>query len=163
VYRLVVFVAAAAMLLPNQGHTQTKRQLLRGLSKIDLLVEELGSRAKDCGLTEAAVRAAIMYPLSAANIQVDPAVNSDATLYVNIGTIYLKADQTCFSSLRIEAYTIQKIALEFSGDEKWVEVRLWHSGGIASSHPSQHARQMTDYAEETVKKFITDWNLDNKP
>jgi hypothetical protein len=40
---------------------------------------------------------------------------------------------------------------------------LWPSGGAASSDPSQHVRQMTDYVEDSVEKLITDWNLDNKP
>jgi hypothetical protein len=31
-----------------------------------------------------------------------------------------------------------------------------------SSNPSEHARQVADEIEELAKKFVTDWNLDNK-
>jgi S1-C subfamily serine protease len=177
VHRLLVIFAA--ILLSNQGHAQTRNHLLSGLSKIKLVIEQLDSDAKVCGLSKQAIRAAVMYPFSSATIDVvadgffhrafqphldeSDAVLSDAVLYVNINTLYLKADQACFSSLHIEAYTIQKVTLEFSGDEKLAQVLLWESGAVASSSPSQHAGQMTSSVEEKVKKFITDWNLDNKP
>jgi hypothetical protein len=60
----LVLVAAAVIVLCNQGHAQTREHLLRGLSEVGLLVEKLSSGAKPCGVTEEAIRAAVMYPLS---------------------------------------------------------------------------------------------------
>ena len=68
--RFVVFVAAAVILMCNQGHAQTRNQLLRGLSEIKLLIEEFSAGAKLCGLTEEAFRAAAMYPLSSTKIEI---------------------------------------------------------------------------------------------
>jgi hypothetical protein len=54
----VVFVAAAMTLLCSQADAQTRHNLLRGLSGLDLVIEALSSRVKSCGLTEEAIRAA---------------------------------------------------------------------------------------------------------
>jgi hypothetical protein len=55
------------------------------------------------------------------------------------------------------------VTLEFSGDTRLAEVNLWHNGVIFSSSPSRHLSQVTSEIENSTKKFITDWNLDNKP
>jgi len=47
-------------------------------------------------------------------------------------------------------------------DDKFVEVNLWDRGLVYSSHPSRHMQLTTGNVEEKIKKFITDWNLDNK-
>jgi hypothetical protein len=56
-HRLIVFVTAALILLSNRTHAQTQNILLRGVSKIRLLIETLSPAAKDCGLTVEAIRA----------------------------------------------------------------------------------------------------------
>src|SRR5262249_20100838 len=103
-----------------------------------------------------------LYPLSATKIEL--ARSASVTFYVNINSIHLRADEViCFSSLSIQAYTYQKVTLEFSGDDNFAKINLWESGVVASSNRSDHARRMTSLVEDKVKHFITDWNLDNKP
>jgi hypothetical protein len=133
--------------------------MLRGLSEVDLIIEDLSSGAKPCGLTEEAIRAAAMYPLSSTKIAVDH--SADLTLYINVGTLHPNVG--CISSIAIQAYAFQKVTLQFSGDEKAVEIILWKSGSLLTSSRNEHARQVSEEIEEKVKKFITDWNLDNKP
>jgi hypothetical protein len=157
--RLGMFVAVAVTLMCSQGHAQTRHHLLRGLSAIDLVFEELSSGAKPCGLTEEAIRAAVMYPLSSAKIALE--TSAFETLYIHISTLHQNLG--CFSVVSIQAYTLQKVTLQFSGEEKVVDVILWKSDSLLTSNWSGHARQVSDTIEEAVKKFITDWNLDNKP
>src|SRR5262249_10833659 len=80
-------VATATALMCSQGYAQTPHHVLRGLSKIDLVVEELDSGAKQCGLSERAIRDAVMYPLSSTELALDS--SSHEVLYINIQTIYL--------------------------------------------------------------------------
>jgi hypothetical protein len=42
-------------------------------------------------------------------------------------------------------------------------VNLWSKGSIYHSAPSRYAAQIASAIENSVKKFITDWSLDNKP
>ena len=85
-YRLILLVTAAAVLISSQGYAQTRNHLLRGLSEVDLLIEELSRGAKPCGLTEEAIRAAAMYPLSSTKIELVQL--TEVTLYINIITIH---------------------------------------------------------------------------
>jgi hypothetical protein len=156
---LVVCVAVAFSLMCNQGLAQTRHNVLRGLSEMDLTIESLSEDAKRCGLTKEAIRAAVMYPLSSTKIALDR--DASVTLYINVGTIYQK--QGCISSVAVQAYAFQKVTLLFSGDERVVDIILWKSGSLLTSSWNGHVRQVSETIEEEVKKFITDWNLDNRP
>jgi hypothetical protein len=156
-----VFVAVALLLMCNQGHAQTPNQLLRGLSEVKLLIEELSPGAKPCGLKEEAIRAAALYPLSSTKIVLKP--GAYVTLYIYIITIHQNTNRRCLSNVRVEVWTSQKVTLQFSGDTKFAIVDLWHSDYVVSSYWSDHEKQLSDIIEKEVKNFITDWNLDNKP
>jgi hypothetical protein len=160
-HRLAVIVASAMILMTNQSQAQTRNNLLRGLSEIEVLIEELDAKDKECGLTKEALRASVMYPLSSSKLKVVPFI--DVIFYLGVDSLYLREDQLCFSNVRLSAYAIQHVTLEFSGDIKIAEVTLWKNGFAQSSNRSRHARNISDGVEEYVKKFITDWNLDNKP
>jgi hypothetical protein len=100
-----------------------------------------------------------LYPLSSAAIKV---ASADAVLYVRVGSIYLKADQICFSSVEVQAFTYQDVSLEFSGNNVRAEVDLWHRHVGYSSNRSNHASRSFPILEEMAKAFVTAWNLDNK-
>jgi hypothetical protein len=158
--RLLMIFTALTFVSDTSG-AQTQIHLLRGLLKVSLIVESLGTNEKGCGLTEQAIRTAAMYQLSSAAVEVDHL--ADVVFYVNVTSLYLQADQICFSSIHVRANTYQTVTLEFSRDDKWAEIALWSSGYVASSTRSDHARYVSDVIEDKVKKFVTDWNLDNKP
>jgi hypothetical protein len=63
----------------------------------------------------------------------------------------------------MQAYTHQAVTLAFSGDTRFATVELWTETLTASSSPADHANHVSGGIEKLVKKFITDWNLDNKP
>jgi len=159
--RLAIIVATAAILIANQSHAQTKENLLRGLAALELLIEEFNQHSADCGITENAIRASAMYPLSAAKIRVNPL--SDVTLYVAIDSLYLREERICFSSIHMEAYIPQHVTLKFSDRETFAPVRLWQTRFLASSGQNRHPKRVSDIVEDLTKKFLTDWNLDNKP
>jgi hypothetical protein len=129
---MVPTLAAVALLaVPGQGHAQTRNHLLRGISNVALVIEDLSANDKGCGLTEEAIRAAVMYPLSSTQIEVKP--SSDVTLYVNTTSLSFPAASVCVTNLSVEVYTYQNVMLKFSGYENRVQIDLWHSGYIASS------------------------------
>ena len=102
-----------------------------------------------------------MYPLSSSKIRVVP--SSDALFYVDVQILYRKENGICFSVVQLRALVFQAVTLKFSGDTKLAPVELWSKGSMASSSPSSHAALITSEIEKSTKKFITDWNLDNKP
>src|SRR5262249_36983246 len=86
---------AAVTLMCSQAHPQTCSHLLRGLSEVQLIIEELSEGAKPCGLTEEAIRAAVMYPLSSTTIAVRDSFLVDVTLYIKVTTIHQREDRSC--------------------------------------------------------------------
>jgi S1-C subfamily serine protease len=156
----LIVMASAMILLPSQGHAQTLNHLLRGVSKVQLVIENLAERDKECGLTEQAIRAAVMYPLSSTKIEVG---SSHVALYVAANSLSFRAASLCVTHYSVQVFTAQSVTLEFSGHDNFAQIELWNSGSILSSDRSDHARRVTGSIEQRVKAFITDWNLDNKP
>jgi S1-C subfamily serine protease len=155
-----VIVTFGFILGLTQAHAQTLNHLLQGLSRVDLVIDDLDEQDKECGLTKSAVRTAVMYPLSSSRIEVDQ--SADVVLYVAIGTLSFRADRLCVSHVKLQVLSVQSVMLSFSDLQTRAEVELWHSGGMLSSDRDSHARRITGSIEQRLKKFITDWNLDNK-
>jgi hypothetical protein len=158
--RLLVIVLAVTVSMSRECDAQTRNNLLRGVTKIQLLIEELDTQGKECGLTQDSLRTSVLYPLSSAKIEVVSA--ADVIFYLGVDSLYLKGDQLCFSSINVEAFTLQNVSL-FSGEQKQAEIQLWFNGAVASTGADRHARHIQDIIEDKVKKFVTDWNFDNKP
>jgi hypothetical protein len=99
-HRMVLIVAVAATLIANQSQAQTDFHMLRGLSQVHILIEPLNGE-RTCGLTEASIREAVMYPLSSSKIKVVSYL-TDVVFYVGITSIYLKESRICFSNALVE-------------------------------------------------------------
>jgi hypothetical protein len=159
--RLMMLLLAGMLALPQQGKAQTRDHLLSGATKIQLEIGKLGDDSRRCGLTEEALRSTVMYPLSSSKIEVVP--QGEVILYIDVNTLHPKLGLICSSSATIKAFSFQEATLAFSGEKKIVPVMLWEDGCIALSSPGDHAKYLFPSIEGNVKKFITDWNLDNKP
>jgi hypothetical protein len=158
--RLAAIVATASILIACQSQAQTRNNLLRGLSKVELVIEDLTDHDKVCGLTTQALRAAVMFRISSTKIEVGPI--SNVVFYVNALTSYLDSIDFCISNLDIEVYAYQTVTLDFSGEEKRAHVRLWTAGKTMGSQRVNHLQRISAAIEDETKKFITDWNLDNR-
>jgi S1-C subfamily serine protease len=159
-HRLAFAVAFLAILMVDRGQGQTRNNLLYGLSDIELVIEHLGNHGKTCGLTEPALRAAAMFPLSAA--KVDVSLYAQSVLYVNVNTIYVAPAELCVSNIEMQVYMIKRVTLEFSRDEKSAHVELWVRASIKSSARANHLQRVSETIESDTKAFVTDWSLDNK-
>jgi hypothetical protein len=158
------FLMIGALAVSQPSVAQTLGNKLRGLSKIDLLIEDLPPEAKDCGVTEQAIRAAIMYPLSSSNLEVVKSPTEQASLYVHVAILYFNANHGCVSAVELSAYTFQEVTFDYSGRRTpAAQVTLWDAGAILSSDRAIHAQDVSAELDDQTKRFLTDWNLDNKP
>jgi hypothetical protein len=62
----------------------------------------------------------------------------------------------------MEARSFEEEMLTSSLRKVRSEIVLWRDGRLASSNRSGHARLVAEGIEQLAKKFVTDWNLDNK-
>jgi hypothetical protein len=56
----------------------------------------------------------------------------------------------------------QRVNLDFSGRSVFSTLILWHSDEIVGNNRDAYGKSVSDAIEELAKKFVTDWNLDNK-
>jgi hypothetical protein len=164
--RLMMLLLAGMFALPQQGNAQTPNHALHEAIKIQLVIGELGDDERKCGLTEEAIRSTAMYPLSSSKIEVAPKGEvrlGEVALNIRVHTLQSKETSICFSSAIIQALTLHEATLAFSGETMLVPVMLWDDGYVAFSPRGDHANHLSKGIEKEIKKFITDWNLDNKP
>jgi hypothetical protein len=157
------YIALSFVVVPvfsTTADAQTFHNSLRGLSKIQLTIEELDPSSISCGLTKSAIQDAVKYPLSFTKLQLDE--DSSEDLYVNVSSLYFPSDPSCVSSIEVEAYSFQVVNLTFSARTIGVSVKLWNHGNLLSSVKSEHVQRVKQEIEDETKHFITDWNLDNK-
>src|ERR1039458_3917383 len=87
--------------------------LLWALKRINLLIENLSNDAQSCGITNALVREAFMYPASSARFSVEQG-SSIPTFYILITTVRTQ-NGICASSVKVEVYSFEMVKLTFSG------------------------------------------------
>ena len=126
-----------------------------------ILIEPLSAASKECGIIEQSIRNAVMFPLSSTKIDV---LQGSGRFYVNATTVVSRSYPICISSLKVEVSYLQSVMLGFSNKDTpdFVAIKLWESGTLFSSGQHEHTQRMSENVEELTKKFITDWNLDNK-
>ena len=158
--RLMAIAVAIIVSISQQSHAQTRDNVLRGLDEVDVTVEELTESNKACGIDEDAVTNAIKYPVSSSYPRIEP--SAPVVFYVRVTSIFDRADSGCFSNVDVQVYAVQSVTLEFSGANRFLRVMLWQKNVVLSNSRVRHPRFVTETVDESVKKFITDWNLDNK-
>jgi hypothetical protein len=159
VFALVI----ASLLLADKAQAQIYPiNDLRGINRIRLLVEKLNESHDECRITEALIRDAFMYPASGARFVVVNDILGVPFMYFNIATMWIKSDQRCFSHVDMRLQVNQNVKLEASGRTIFSTIELWTLQSIWTSGKDRHAQAIRDSIEQMTKKFITDWNLDNK-
>jgi hypothetical protein len=158
--RTLSLIVVCILMCTGHSHAQTINGSLRGLKEIRLLVEAPSKGAEACGVTPELIRDAFMYPASASRLRIAN-LNSDApTFYIVIGTVHTGA--LCVSSVIAKVFVYHSIKLDFSDMDRSYRVELWFDGSVYASGMNEHARQIERAVEESTKRFVTDWNLDNK-
>jgi hypothetical protein len=184
-YRHLVVATFVLMLAAERCGAQTFGHVLGGLSNIELLIEKLDKDAASCGISEEAIREAFMYPVSGSKFQISspnrfvaPVESANPTsshivkelanrlvpprVYVEVTTLRLTPDNTCFSHVSMSVEHDQQVELDFSGRSSVVTIELWHQGMVEVSSVNRHAQVIKQAVEHLTKSFITDWNFDNK-
>jgi hypothetical protein len=155
---MVRWIAIAVVALGvGQAEAQTPNNVLEGLSTIRLKISGVDAADQACGLTEEGLRSAAMYPLSASRLAVTPV--AEASFTVEVTTLH--PPNGCVGHISIEVGVVRFIRT-FSGNERIVDVRLWHDGSILTSSSGDYTQQVLNIIERKTKVFLTDWNLDNK-
>ena len=125
-----------------------------GLKSIGLLVEELGSEARACGLRQDVIEDAVAKRLTAGGLSVRKNSDEDTYVYVNVITTSV-ANGTCVSRYDAFLYTQATSKLSYHDRPVLVQVSLMHRGGIGASALAAHSAYVLRGLEGYVDVFVT--------
>jgi hypothetical protein len=134
---------------------------LKGLSRLGIIVEDLGDQARACGLSRDAIEGALTKQLSDAGFTVRKNSDEDTYLYVNIMTASVGA-ATCLSRYDAFLYTHAVTKLSYHDRPVLVQVLLMHRGGMGSSTTAAHPAAIAQGLEGFVGLFINQIRSANK-
>ena len=134
---------------------------LKGLTRLGIVIEGLGAQAASCGLTEAALEAAVAGKLKSAGFTVLTNTDEDSYVYVNVITGSLSTG-SCVSRFDVTVYTHTTARLSYQPSPVLVQVSLLHRGGISAGAAAGHAATVVKGVSEYLDEFITRIKAANK-
>jgi hypothetical protein len=140
---------AGADLAPTAPVVQQPDAELKGLTKLGVVVEGLGSESAACGLSQERIEAAVSKSLADAGLTVVRNSDEDTYVYVNVNTVHLSTG-FCVSRYDAFLYTHTLAKLSYQNAAVLVQVSLIRDGGIAGGAPAAH----TDGVLKGVKQYI---------
>jgi hypothetical protein len=129
---------------------------LKGISKMDLLVEDLNKKAISCGVTKEKIETSVKYILSNSRIRIiDKFQRATPTLYIQITVS--KNSGLCISNTSLMVYEYTKN----SSNRNWGDFIYYTSNGIQSNTEPYFSSFFFDELEERVKRFVVQHSKDN--
>ena len=157
----MVFACLLALFTSSECWAQVNyASPLKGLKSIHFVVDLNGENQR-CGITEPLIHDAFMFPASSSKIH----ISNDRGPMFHVLVATLNQVGGCISNLKVEVSNYQPVKLEYTdGPPAWVVVRLWQEELlIVSSKMKDHAQRIRTEVENLTKKFLTEWNLANRP
>ena len=108
-----------------------------GLSRLGLVVEDLGPQGAACGLTTAGVEAAATKPFADAGLRVSRNADEDTYVHVSIMTSTLPSGM-CISRFDWAIYSTTDATLSYQTRPLLVQVMLARKGGMSGNMPAAH-------------------------
>ena len=153
--------AAAPNAAPPEPFNQQPGAELKGLTRLGIVIEGLGAQAASCGLTEAALEAAVAGKLKNAGFTVVTKTDEDSYVYVNVITGSLSAG-SCVSRFDLTVYTYTTARLSYQPSPVLVQVSLLHRGGISAGAAAGHSATVVTSVSDYLDEFIARIKAANK-
>lgn len=159
--RVLPLIAVCLFLSAGFAHAETKNTgSLNGLTEVELIIENLDAEAQDCRITPQLIENAFMFPASSTALKIPK--EASTAFYISIMTIHEKSGR-CSSLIQFRLYGFQLVKPLFSDLPRFAKVVFWDDYWMGFSNQNEHKKTIRDAVEVVTKKFLTKWNLDNKP
>ena len=129
---------------------------LNGIAAVQLKVEPVDEDARQCGLSDDGLDAAVRIPVS--NTQLKAAADSPVLLYVQT-TTSRKAGSDCNTMIQVSALRSAWFSPEPGAKSGMVAV--WTKSTLLTGTASTHARRTYEAIEGLTKQFIGAWLKEN--
>ena len=129
---------------------------LKGISKMNLLVEDLNTKAASCDITVEKIETSVKYILSNSRIKIiDKAQLGIPTLYIQ-ATISNNSG-LCYSNIKLQVYEY----IRHPSSNNWGDFVYYTSSGINSNSQPYFGRFFFEQLEDRIKRFVVEHNKDN--
>jgi hypothetical protein len=160
--RILPLIVVCLFMGAGYGHAQMEPGL-KGLTEVELVIEKLSADSQACGITEQSIRDAFTFPVSSTALKISkPSITNHPVFYIKVITIREDAGR-CTSAIQFRVFEFRLIKPDFSDLSRSAAVEYWHDNWLGFSGQSQHNKMIRDDVEAATKRFLTKWNLDNKP
>ena len=151
-HRLLPLVIAVAAV---SAAAQSAAPGLSGIAAVQLKVEPVDDDARQCGISDDGLDAAVRIPVS--NTQLKAAADSSVLLYVQ--TTSRKGAADCTTMIQVSALR----SAWFSPDPgaKSGMVAVWTKSSLLTGTPATHGRRTYEAIEGLTKQFIGAWLREN--
>jgi hypothetical protein len=153
--------AAAPNAPPAEPVNQQPDAELKGLTRLNIVIEGLGTQAASCGLTESALEGAVAGKLKSAGFTVLTNTDEPSYVYVNVITGSLSTG-SCVSRFDVNIYTHTTARLSYQPSPVLVQVSLLHRGGISAGAAAGHGASVIKAVSEYLDEFIARIKAANK-
>lgn len=153
--RLPLFCALIlSFTLTSPMYAQEVKKGLSGIQSVKILIEDLDSDAKTCGLSTGGLDAAVRLPVDASRLRINPSAVG-TYIYVNVIAVYLKALDACVAQVDVELNR----PLTLPNSDTFVIAAVWNDGvlltGEKISFPSRVYVAVTDKTKQLIGAWIT--------
>ena len=127
---------------------------LKGLNRLSVVVEGLGTQAVKCGLKQEVLEAAVTKRLTDAGIRVVRESDDDTYLYVNLGTVTTAAG-LCVTRYDVTLYSHAAARLPHTPAAVPLQAELLHRGGLTGGTAAAHPDTVLKSVIEDVDTVAT--------
>jgi len=125
-----------------------------GLTRLGIVVEELGTQALGCGLTVSALESAASKPFMDAGLRVARNSDEDTYVHVTVMTSTLPSGM-CISRYDWSIYSTTEATLSYQRTPLLAQVVLAHKGGLSGSLPATHAADVMKSMSDGLAQVAT--------
>jgi hypothetical protein len=146
---------------PAQPVNQKPGSELKGLTRVGVVVEDLGSQAAGCNLNQSSIETSVAKVISDAGLRVARNSDEDTYVYVAIMTTSLPTG-LCVSRYDVSLFTHTTATLSYQASPSLLQVSLLHKGGLSGGGPSAHAAAVLQGVKQYVEGFTAQIRDANK-
>ena len=130
---------------------------LNGISAVQLKVELVDEEARQCGISDDGLDAAVRIPIS--NTQLRAVAEAPVLLYVQTTTAPRKGNADCTTMIQVSA--LRPAWFSPNPDGRSGMVAVWTKSSLLTGTPSTHGRRTYEAIEGLTKQFIGAWLREN--
>ena len=157
-------VLIAFLALSPHSYSQTVGKVLKGITSVQVRVNDLNKRASACPITRNRIFESVAFTIASSQLSLSN--TSSVVLDVEVIVIGI-ADResgyvTCFADYMARVLTQQVVHLDATNLNRQVTIELWSRSRLLWAPRDKFRARVREENQRTTNAFIADWTLDQQ-